>query len=587
MLTRVSFFELRPGIRLGGYELVRWIGGGGQGQVWEADAGQGRVALKVMTPGGDQRARERFATELVAARAIDSTYVAQPVDWDPAGGWIAYERVVGSPLAVVLAQEEVQLPLQRALDVLTDIAAGVVAIHEQGLTHCDLKPSNVLVTPRDRAKVLDLGAVSMGTRSELSVEYGVATPEWAAPEQGFGPVGDGPVTPAADVHALGLLIVKTVTGHGAYSARYPSGSPDLRGMPASLVHLVHACLRVKPKGRPPADWVFAQLRRLRDDLRAETAGEPAPQPGRRRPVAWPVLARIEDVTFRTDGIDGELLADAALEPTPCAGTVITHVVLRRDLWHVDAFDHGEHVSGVVHDFWQDTSISVGSWAELQPSRFGSSAARASPAWDARPASPLSLGEWKYASTPVVPPKRCPSCNAELSCWAKRDPGGLSRRCPASETCPPQVAFAIYLFVRRLTGNAPPWDLLLDAVADDSTLTLHSLLVSGADDMPDLRLRESLTAARTAAATCTTYTLLRALRAPWIREDASELNDRVRLEDLLADPPVVAFNDDHGLEQQDLARWLRRAEHLKAWARRPDRRALLLAVQELRETAGYP
>lgn len=583
----MSFVDLRPGAMLGPYELVRWIGGGGQGQVWEADAGQGHVALKVMTPGGDQRARERFAKELLAARAIDSTYVAQPVDWDAAGGWIAYERVVGSPLSEVLARASVQLPLQRALDVLADIAAGVVAIHEQGLTHCDLKPSNVLVTPRDRAKVLDLGAVSTGTRSELSVAYGVATPGWAAPEQGFGPAGVGPVTSAADVHALGLLIVKTVTGHSAYSDRYQPGSPDLRGMPVSLASVAQACLLVKPSARPPAPWVFAQLRRLRDDLRAESDGTVG-RAGSSGAVRWPVLTRIADATFRTDGSDGSLVADAALEPTPCAGEVVTDVVLTGQRWHRtraadDSFD----------DWWADTTVARGAWAQLRP-RFGLTAG-ACQQLEAEPATRMEEGS--YVTSVLEPPAHCPSCGTnfgqdprlaevpgdprlvERLRALERDQGGLMRHCRALQTCPAQTSFALELFVNRLVRAKDRLTGMEGPVGRGEVPTLHRLLVTGADNVADQDVRARLNRARQVASRCPVPLLLQALRAPaWLLREPG-LSRELTLEPLLADPPVVPLEPDAPEQTR------RAARRLAWWAGKPESRALLAAAHALRQQAA--
>jgi serine/threonine protein kinase len=319
--------RLGVGNQVGGYTLIRRLDAGGQGEVWEAHAGDGVVALKVSKPLGrdSSDARLRFQRELKAANTLQSAFVARPVDWDSSAvpSWIAYERVVGVALKVRLQREDVQLPLRAALDVLSDVSAGLVAIHELGWAHCDLKPANIMVGPRNSATILDLGAVAFGRNGELT-QLGMGTDNWRSPEQVLG----GRITPASDVFALGLLIVKTVTGHLAYSGTYPFGStPDLRGLPFGLTALTLDCLATDAAARPTATSALERLRHWRDELRKDQDAFDAWSRGESFlgdwPLEWSYLTQLQALDYDVNA-DGRLRQHATFTTTPMLQQTFQH-----------------------------------------------------------------------------------------------------------------------------------------------------------------------------------------------------------------------------------------------------------------------
>jgi serine/threonine-protein kinase len=131
-----------------------------------------------------------------------------------------------------------------AATVCAQIAAALAAAHEAGLVHRDVKPANVFLT-RDGVKVLDFG---VAVRGESGPALG--TPAYLAPEQ----LAHGPVTPAADVFALGVVLFEALAG------RRPFGEDDARtdpppfpaGTPAEVAELGGRCLAVDPAARPTA-----------------------------------------------------------------------------------------------------------------------------------------------------------------------------------------------------------------------------------------------------------------------------------------------------------------------------------------------
>lgn len=156
------------------------------------------------------------------------------------------------------------------------------------MVHRDLKPSNVLMAP-DGVRVIDFG-ISRPADSDLRTETGklIGTPPFMAPEQFQSPREVGT---AADVFALGAVLVHAATGRGPFDSdshylvayQVVHGEPDLTGLPEPLVPLVARCLAKDPARRPTADALIAQMRAL-----AYPTGEDTqvftPQPRRPAPA---------------------------------------------------------------------------------------------------------------------------------------------------------------------------------------------------------------------------------------------------------------------------------------------------------------
>ncbi|MCQ8193525.1 protein kinase domain-containing protein [Streptomyces rugosispiralis] len=253
----------------GQYQLEARLGSGGMGVVHLARSPSGRrLAVKVVHAGlaEDPEFRARFRQEVAAARRVSGAFTAPVVDADPEGPrpWMATLYIPGPTLA-----EHVKRSGPLAPDETVRLAAGLAEalrdIHRAGVVHRDLKPSNVLLAA-DGPKVIDFG-ISRPSDSELRTETGklIGTPPFMAPEQFQRPRAVGP---AADVFALGSVLVHAATGRGPFESESPyivayqvvHDEADLAGVPDELLPLVQRCLAKNPEDRPTPDALMTVLR---------------------------------------------------------------------------------------------------------------------------------------------------------------------------------------------------------------------------------------------------------------------------------------------------------------------------------------
>ncbi|MFC9284796.1 protein kinase [Streptomyces collinus] len=283
--------------RIGGYLVERKLGEGGMGTVFLARTRGGRaVALKVAKAelAADPVFRERFRSEVEAARAVGGFHTASVVDADVDGDplWLATAYIPGPTLAARLAaQGPMDEPRLRAL--AAALAEALESIHSCGLVHRDLKPGNIVMAD-DGPRVLDFG-IARAVESTRLTATGTAfgTPGFLAPEQALGHDVGG----AADVFALGAVLV-AAAGGSAWGEGTPMGlmyrsvhePPDTSAVPAGLVDVVTACLAKDPAARPtPAELLDsltgepAALLRPHPPTLATTP--PPPLPGTHRPPA--------------------------------------------------------------------------------------------------------------------------------------------------------------------------------------------------------------------------------------------------------------------------------------------------------------
>jgi serine/threonine protein kinase len=156
--------EVKPGDKLGSYEIVSAIGKGGMGEVWRArDPQLGRdVAIKISA----QQFTDRFEREARAIAALNHANVCTLYHIGP--NYLVMEYIEGPTLAERI--REGPIPLEEALGIAKQIADALEAAHEKNIVHRDLKPANVKIRPDGSVKVLDFGLAKAGGTQEVTAD---------------------------------------------------------------------------------------------------------------------------------------------------------------------------------------------------------------------------------------------------------------------------------------------------------------------------------------------------------------------------------------------------------------------------------
>ncbi|MBX3226295.1 MAG: protein kinase [Labilithrix sp.] len=334
-----ALLSLEPGrLFARDFLIERPLAEGGMGAVYVArQVSTGRLrALKLMQPElvQDDDLRRRFLLEAKIGANIASEHVVEVqlagVDEQTGAPFLVMELLEGADLATHLERRGGPLPLAETLELFRQVCHALRLAHRAGIVHRDLKPANVfLATPRGSSsapfhvKVLDFGIAKMTRDATIGgAQTGmIGTPLWMAPEQ----ADSVPVTPAADVWALGLMLYTCLTGRsfwrGAGAATSlqqimremlfdPIPTPSARAaeqgvsFPKALEWVVARSVVRAPGARlPDADAFFAAL----EDA---ASGRPAPAP----PLVTGAGA-IAGVDFEEPATDAPSL-ELAVTPSP-------------------------------------------------------------------------------------------------------------------------------------------------------------------------------------------------------------------------------------------------------------------------------
>ncbi len=221
--TRGASPDTRIGSPLGSYRIVRKIGSGGMGEVYEAvrDDGkfQRRVAVKFVRSALSRGEMiRRFEAERSLLASLQHTNIAQLVDAgtdDDAMPYLIMEFVDGKRIDEYC--DEHQLSITERLRLFQAVCSAVRFAHQHLVVHRDIKPGNILVAADGTPKLLDFGIAKLlsedGTPDERTrTGLGFLTPDYASPEQLRGE----PATTVSDVYALGMLLYKLLTGQKPY-----------------------------------------------------------------------------------------------------------------------------------------------------------------------------------------------------------------------------------------------------------------------------------------------------------------------------------------------------------------------------------
>ncbi len=222
----LEMLEYHAGSQIGRYLLVKRLGEGGFGIVWQAEQSQPirrEVALKIIRPGMDTRAVvARFRTEQKALERMDHPNIATVLDagaTEQGRPYFVMELVRGR--AITHYCEEKGLGLRARLELFNDVCRAVQHAHQKAVLHRDLKPSNILVTERDgrpMPKIIDFGiakALTDDADGLASLAYTaqgmvLGTPQYMAPEQAM--LGAEDMDIRVDVYSLGAILYELLTG---------------------------------------------------------------------------------------------------------------------------------------------------------------------------------------------------------------------------------------------------------------------------------------------------------------------------------------------------------------------------------------
>ena len=214
----------------GKYEITARLGAGGMGEIYKAThtlLGASRV-IKVVHPqiAGNTDARDRFLREARVATKIQHPNVATLYDFAalPDGShYMVWEFIEGENLAQRLRTGGT-LPPRQAVNIAVQVLHGLEAIHRAGIIHRDISPENIMITPDNTVKIIDLGVAKLDdadTVSQTRTGIFVGKLRYAAPEQlGFLPEGEK-VDGRTDLYALAMVVVELLTGRPPYEAKSP------------------------------------------------------------------------------------------------------------------------------------------------------------------------------------------------------------------------------------------------------------------------------------------------------------------------------------------------------------------------------
>lgn len=213
---------IKPGDQLGPYKIVRKLGAGGMGIVWEAweEELRRKVAIKVLSSEAlsNPALIERFRGEgrALAMLKHPNVVLLYTLGFHDNAAFMALEYIEGKPLDHFLMSHP--CGLQDILHLIEQMAEGLAAAHEAGVIHRDLKPANVIVDTRLNAKLIDFGIAKVYSEHQsydTSAELVIGTANYLSPEVAAGRAA----TAQSDIYSLGLVLYYMLTGETPFIGR--------------------------------------------------------------------------------------------------------------------------------------------------------------------------------------------------------------------------------------------------------------------------------------------------------------------------------------------------------------------------------
>ncbi len=301
--------DLSEGHTFGAYHIVEMAGSGGMGVVYQAEQRSlGRtVALKVMRPevAGQGDYRSRFLREARLAAAVDHPHVVSVFDVGEYAGrlFLAMQWVDGVELRILIDRYH-RLDPDRTVSIGTQVASALQAVHEAGLVHRDVKPSNVLIRDiagRDHAYLADFGVAKVPDDQDSLTQTGwvIGTSGYLSPEQLRGQQPDA----RSDLYALGCIVFEALTGERPFGGENdlavrwahansprPVASTQCPALGSRYDAFLARALAVDPRDRFPSGHEFAEalqsarIGKLGNQMPGPAGTQVGPRPCPERPA---------------------------------------------------------------------------------------------------------------------------------------------------------------------------------------------------------------------------------------------------------------------------------------------------------------
>ncbi|HXY52647.1 MAG TPA: protein kinase [Terriglobales bacterium] len=307
--------SIKSGTRLGGYEILTFLGAGGMGEVYRAhDVKLGRdIALKILPAEfvnhPDRLARFRREARMLAALNHPNIATIYGLEQSDDLHYLVMELIDGLTLSTRLSSGP--LSVHDLLDVSIQVASALDTAHSQGIIHRDIKPSNIVLTKKGQAKILDFGLAKLTQSSDSEISSSASTVDreeplsktdtllgtipYMSPEQ----VRGEDIDTRSDLFSFGLVIYEMATGRRAFTGRSnaviyeailnraPVPVSQLnRDIPAQLEQIINRTLEKDRRLRhQTAGDLVAELQRLRRDVESGSSRSEIPRPQIKRDVS--------------------------------------------------------------------------------------------------------------------------------------------------------------------------------------------------------------------------------------------------------------------------------------------------------------
>ena len=268
--------EPQPGDSVGPYRVESMLGEGGMGRVYRAVGPDGEVvALKVVKAelARDQVFRRRFDREASAAARVAHANVVPVLDRGEHEGipYLAQKFMTGGSLEDKI-KRETRLDLREAVELCTQVADGLDALHAEGLIHRDVKPGNILLDGEGKAYITDFGLMKDREASVLTRPgQALGSMDYMAPEQ----IRGEEVTAQSDVYALGCVMIECLSGQPPFADRQgmrilwahlqeepPDPCTGRDDLPSDVGWAITRALEKEPEKRPPTATAYAHMVRV-------------------------------------------------------------------------------------------------------------------------------------------------------------------------------------------------------------------------------------------------------------------------------------------------------------------------------------